>query len=320
MKPYILGEVERSQERRREARTVEWLNYHHLLYFYTVAREGSVTRASRVLRLAQPTLSGQIRKLEESLDEKLFVRQGRNLVLTDMGRVVYRYADEIFGLGREMMDTLRGRPSGRPARLVVGVADIVPKLVCHHVLETALRLEEPVQLVCREGKTDDLLAALAVQGFDLVITDAPLAPHVKVRAFNHLLGQSDVSFFAAPKLAGTLRRRFPRSLEGAPMLLPTENTSLRRSLDQWFEALDIRPEVVAELEDTALMKVFGQHGSGVFPAPSILGDEIRKQYGVRVVGTTSDVVERFYAITVERRIKHPAVAAITEAARDKVFA
>lgn len=303
-----------------EALAVEWLNYHHLLYFYTVAREGSVTRASEVLRLAQPTLSGQIRKLEESLDEKLFVRQGRNLVLTDMGRVVYRYADEIFGLGREMMDTLRGRPSGRPARLVVGVADIVPKLVCHHVLETALTLEEPVQLVCREGKTDDLLAALAVQGFDLVITDAPLAPHVKVRAFNHLLGESDVTFFAAPPLAGTLRRRFPKSLEGAPMLLPTENTSLRRSLDQWFERLDLRPRVVAELEDTALMKVFGQHGSGVFPAPSILADEIRKQYNVRAVGTTSEVVERFYAITVERRIKHPAVAAITEAARDRVFA
>jgi LysR family transcriptional activator of nhaA len=299
---------------------VEWLNYHHLLYFYTVAREGSVTRASEVLRLAQPTLSGQIRKLEESLDEKLFVRQGRNLVLTDMGRVVYRYADEIFGLGREMMDTLRGRPSGRPSRLVVGVADIVPKLVCHHVLETALSLEEPVQLVCREGKTDDLLAALAVQGFDLVITDAPLAPHVKVRAFNHLLGQCDVSFFAEPKLAARLRRGFPKSLEGAPMLLPTENTSLRRSLDQWFEGLDVRPRVVAELEDTALMKVFGQHGSGVFPSPSILADEIRKQHGVRVVGTSSDVVESFYAITVERRIKHPAVAAITEAARDRVFA
>jgi len=303
-----------------EGSAVEWLNYHHLLYFYTVAREGSVTRASEVLRLAQPTLSGQIRKLEESLDEKLFVRQGRNLVLTDVGRVVYGYADEIFGLGREMMDALRGRPSGRPARLVVGVADVVPKLVSHHVLETALSLEEPVQLVCREGKTDDLLAELAVQGFDLVITDAPLAPHVKVRAFNHLLGQCDVSFFGTPELASKLRRGFPRSLDGVPMLLPTENTSLRRSLDQWFDRLDIRPTVVAEIEDTALLKVFGQHGSGVFPAPSVVAGEIRGQYGVRVVGTTTDVVERFYAITVERRIKHPAVAAITEGARDRVFA
>jgi len=299
---------------------MEWLNYHHLLYFYTVAREGSVTRASEVLRLAQPTLSGQIRKLEEVLDEKLFVRQGRNLVLTDVGRMVYRYADEIFSLGREMMDTLRGRATHRPARLLVGVADIVPKLVCHHLLETALTMEEPVQLVCREGKTDDLMASLAVQGFDLVITDAPLAPHLRVRAFNHLLGESPVSFFAAPELAMRVKKDFPKSLDGAPMLLPTDNTTLRRSLEQWFERLDIRPRVVAEIEDTALMKVFGHHGSGIFPAPSILAEELRQQHKVRRVGMAEDLVERFYAITVERRIKHPAVAAITEAAREKLFA
>jgi len=299
---------------------MEWLNYHHLLYFYTVAREGSVTRASEVLRLAQPTLSGQIRKLEEVLDEKLFVRQGRNLVLTDVGRMVYRYADEVFSLGREMMDTLRGRATHRPARLLVGVADIVPKLVCHHLLETALTMEEPVQLVCREGKTDDLMASLAVQGFDLVITDAPLAPHLRVRAFNHLLGESPVSFFAAPELAMRVKKDFPKSLDGAPMLLPTDNTTLRRSLEQWFERLDIRPRVVAEIEDTALMKVFGHHGSGIFPAPSILAEELRQQHKVRRVGMAEDLVERFYAITVERRIKHPAVAAITEAAREKLFA
>lgn len=298
---------------------MEWLNYHHLLYFYTVAREGSVTRAAQVLRLAQPTLSGQIRRLEEVLDEKLFVRQGRHLALTDVGRVVYRYADEIFSLGRELMDTLRGRPSHRPARLLVGIADVVPKLVAHRLLETALRLEEPVQLVLREGKTDDLLGSLATQAFDLVITDSPLGPHLKVRAFNHLLGSCGIGFFATPGLAGRHRGRFPQCLDGAPMLLPTDNTALRRSLEQWFERIGVRPRLVAEIEDSALLKVFGQHGEGLFPAPAVLAAEIRRQYGVRVIGRTDEVREHFYAISIERRIKHPAVAAITERAREEIF-
>jgi LysR family transcriptional activator of nhaA len=299
---------------------MEWLNYHHLLYFHAVAREGSVTKAARTLRLAQPTLSGQIRKLEHALDEKLFARQGRNLVLTDVGRIVYRYADEIFSLGREMVDALRGRPSRRPARLLVGIADIVPKLVAHRLLEIALRLDEPVQLVLREGKPEELLGALATQAFDLVITDAPLGPQVKVRAFNHLLGECGVCFFAEPRLARRCRGRFPRSLDGAPMILPTENTVLRRSLEQWFEAVGVRPRVVAEVEDSALLKVFGQHGSGIFPAPEVMAAEVRRLHGVRSVGRTDAVRERFYAITVERRITHPAVAAITASARGRLFA
>lgn len=299
---------------------MEWLNYHHLLYFYTVAREGSVTRASEVLRLAQPTLSGQIRKLEESLDEKLFERRGRNLVPTEVGQMVYRYAEEIFSLGNEMLDTLRGRPSARAPRLHVGIADAVPKLVSHRLFETLLDREDPVQLVLHEGKTDDLMAALATQAFDVVITDAPLGPHLRVRAFNHLLGECGIGFFAVAELADRHRRRFPEALDGAPMLLPTDNTALRRSLDQWFDRLGVRPHVVAEVEDTALLKVFGQHGSGIFPAPSIMSREVRKQYGVRALGTTEEVRESFYAITVERRIQHPAVAAIREAAREELFA
>jgi len=299
---------------------LEWINYHHLLYFYTVAREGSVTRASEVLRLAQPTLSGQIRKLEESLDEKLFVRQGRHLALTDVGQMVYRYADEIFSLGREMMDTLRGRPTNRPARLLVGIADVVPKLVCHRLLKTALAMEEPVQLVLREGKTPDLLAALAVQEYDMVLTDAPLGPPVRVKAFNHSLGDCGVGFFAAPALARRHRKSFPGSLDGAPMLLPTSNTVLRHSLDLWLDAQDVRPSVVAEIEDTALMKAFGQHGTGIFAAPIVIADEIRKSHGVHLVGRTEEVREHFYAITVERRISHPAVAAIAEAARRGILA
>lgn len=297
---------------------MEWLNYHHLLYFYTVAKEGSVSRAAKQLRLAQPTLSGQIRKLEEAFDEKLFTRSGRHLVLTEMGQVVYRYADEIFTLGRELTDTLRGRPTGRPGKVSIGIADVVPKHVTHRLLEIALELPEPVQIVCHEGKTDRLVADLAMQGYDLVITDAPLPPHLSVKAFNHPLGACNVSIFATPALAKSLGR-FPKSLDGAPMLLPTSNTSLRRSLDQWFERCDVRPRIVAEFEDSALLKVFGKHGHGVFPAPSVLEKEICAQYGVRVLGRAEGVSERFYAITAERRIKHPAVAAITEAARDRLF-
>ncbi len=298
---------------------MEWLNYHHLLYFYTVAREGSVTRASEVLRLAQPTLSGQIRKLEESLDEKLFVREGRSLALTDVGQVVYRYADEIFSLGREMMDALRGRPTRRPARLLVGVADVVPKLVCHRLLRIALELDDPVQLVLHEGKTNDLMAALALQEYDMVLTDAPLGPPVRVKAYNHSLGHCGVGFFAEPSLARRHRKGFPQSLDGAPMLLPTPNTTLRHSLDRFFEAVDVRPSVVAEIEDTALMKVFGQHGTGIFAAPIVVADEIRALHGVHLVGRTEEVREHFYAITVERRISHPAVAAIADAARHGIL-
>jgi LysR family transcriptional activator of nhaA len=295
---------------------VQWLNYHHLLYFYTVAREGSVTRASQALRLAQPTLSGQIRKLEDALDEKLFVRAGRNLALTDVGRMVYRYADEIFSLGREMQDALRGRPTNRPAKLLVGISDAVPKLVCHRLLRTALELEDPVELVLHEGKTNDLLASLAVQEYDMVLTDAPLGPPVRVKAFNHSLGGCGVGFFGQSRLARRYRKGFPGSLDGAPMLLPTSNTSLRHSLELWFDSVGVRPDPVAEIEDTALLKVFGQHGTGIFAAPIVVADEIRKTHGVHLVGRTDEVREEFYAITVERRIKHPAIAAIAEAARD----
>lgn len=300
---------------------MEWLNYHHLLYFYTVAREGSVTKAAKVLNLAQPTLSGQIRKLEDSMDEKLFVREGRNLALTEAGRLVYRYADEIFSTGEEMLDALRGRPSNRPAKLIVGVADVVPKLISYRLLKTALELDDPVQLILHEGKANELISALSTQSFDMVLTDVPLNPHtVRVRAFNHPLGSSGVTFFASHALARRYRRNFPASLDGAPMLMPTPSASLRHSLDRWFDSIDVKPEIVAEIEDTALMKVFGQHATGVFPAPSAVADEVCRSHDVSIVGETEEVREDFYAITVERRIMHPAVAAIAEAARTGVFA
>lgn len=298
---------------------MEWLNYHHLLYFYTVAREGSVKKAAEVLRLAQPTLSGQIRKLEATLGEELFVREGRGLVLTEAGQLAYRYADEIFTTGRELLDALRGRPTSRPARLLVGIADVVPKLIAYRLLQAALELEDDVQLVLHEGKTEELIAELGLQRYDMVLTDVPLPPQVKVKAFNHPLGSCGVGFFAAPALARRFRSRFPASLDGAPMLVPTPNTTMRRSLDRWFDSIGVRPELVAEIEDTALMKVFGQYGAGLFAAPIAVADEIRTAHGVQLIGSTEEVQEHFYAITVERRIVHPAVAAVAERARSGVL-
>lgn len=298
---------------------MEWLNYHHLLYFWVVAKEGSVSRASEVLQLAQPTVSGQVRTLEQHLEQRLLERKGRGLVLTDVGRMVFQYADEIFTLGRELQDTLKGRPARRPSRLQVGISDALPKLVVQRLLRPALRLKHPTQLICREDKTDRLLAELATHGLDLVLTDAPIAGASHVKAFNHLLGECGTSFMAAREIAGRYRRAFPGSLDGAPFLAPTENTVARRSLEQWFDANDVRPHIVAEFEDSALLKVFGQEGEGVFAVPDIVEREVGQHYRVSLVGRATEVRERFYGISVERRIKHPAVAAISDNAKNHVF-
>ncbi len=302
---------------------MEWLNYHHLLYFWAVAREGSVTRASEQLYLSQPTISAQIRALEHALGEKLFTKSGRNLVLTEIGRVVFRYAEEIFSLGRELTDTLKGkvgaRTLSRPVRFLVGIADVVPKLIAHRLLEPALHLTDAMYIVCREDKSERLIAELAVHELDLVLTDAPIPPAVKVKAYNHLLGECGVTVFGHRKQAAVYRKNFPRSLEGAPFLMPTDNTVLRRSLEQWFDAQAIRPVVKGEFEDSALLKVFGQSGMGLFVVPSTIEEEVRRQYDVQVVGRTDAVRERFYAVSIERKLKHPAVVAISEAARQALF-
>lgn len=298
---------------------MDWLNYHHLLYFWTVAREGSVSRAAERLQLTQPTLSNQIKKLEKSLGADLFDRVGRSLVLTETGQLVYRYADEIFALGRELTDTLKGSPSRDRILLSVGVPDVLPKLVVYRLLRPALELEERVQLSCYEGKLHDLLADLALHRLDLVLADSPITPQLHIRAFNHLLGECGATVFGTRELAERCAGRFPRSLHGAPMLLPTQNTALRRALEQWFDEQDIRPQIIHEFEDSAVMKVFGQAGEGLFVAPSAIEREITRQYSVQQIGRIDAVRERFYAISVERRLKHPAVVAISTAARQKLF-
>ena len=300
---------------------MEWLNYHHLLYFWVVARKGSIVRASEELRLAHPTISGQIRRLEETLGEKLFRRTGRRLELTEAGGVALRYADEIFTLGREFVDTLKGRSSGRPLRLVVGVADVLPPSLVRRFLEPAFRLGNSIRIVCRADKSvDEFLAEMALHRVDVVIADGPAGPSIPVRAFNHLLGECGTSFFAAPRLAATLRRKFPRSLHAAPFLLPGAPSMVRRALEQWFDGQAIVPRVIAECDDSALRKDFGEDGMGVFAAPSVIEKEVLGRYRVQLVGRSQVVRQQFYAISIERKIKHPAVVAICEAARQSIFA
>jgi LysR family transcriptional activator of nhaA len=296
-----------------------WLNYHHLLYFWTVAREGSVVAAAEQLELAQPTISAQVRALEDALGEKLFERTGRRLVLTEVGRVAFGYADEIFRLGRELIDTLDDRPTGRPFRLIVGVADVMPKVIVPRLLAPALELPAGVQFVCREDRTEPLLAALSLRELDVVLADTPMPPSVSIKAFSHLLGESDVTLFAEPRLAASLRRGFPQSLDQAPLLLPTPNTALRRSIDQWLDGHGLRPRIVGELEDSALMQAFGQAGVGAIPAPTVVAEDVLRQHGVAVIGRLDTVIERFYAISVEKRLKHPAVVAISEGAQRGLF-
>jgi LysR family transcriptional activator of nhaA len=296
---------------------MEWMNYHHLLYFWAVAREGGLVRASEKLHLAQSTVSSQIRTFEDVLGQKLFARSGRRLVLTEIGRMVYGYADAIFGLGQELQDALRDRPAGRPLRVSIGVADVVPKLVAWRLINPALRLSEPVRIVCHEDRPDRLLAELAQHELDLIITDAPANPQVAVRSFSHLLGESDIAFYGHPTMAARFRGGAPNPRDGPPLLLPTTNTVLRRSLEQWFEARRIRPQIVGEFQDSALLMVFGQGASGLFPVHSLIADDVARQYGVRLVGQVHGVRERFYGITVERRLKHPAVVAICDRARGK---
>src|SRR4030095_12133479 len=291
------------------------LNYQHLLYFWSVVRTGSLTRACEELALSAPTISAQLRTLEKRLGEKLLTKSGRTLVPTEVGRLVYSYADEIFGLGRDLVDALEHRPTRRPLRLAIGIDDVVPKEIAHRLLEPALALKQPVRIVCHEGTLERLVADLAVHEIDLVLSDAPITQSLHVRAYSHHLGTCEESWMATPALAKTLRRGFPQSLDGMPVLLPTDDTAIRRALDQWFDRQNVRPVVVGEFEDYALMREFARAGHGFMAVPAVLREQFRREYGFSFVGPTAGVDAQFFAISVERKIKHPAVAAIVEHAR-----
>lgn len=298
---------------------MDFLNYHHLRYFWTVANEGGLTKAAAKLHVSQPTISAQVRALEGVLGEKLFRRAGRNLALTDAGQQVLSYADEIFSLGQDLLSAMKQRPTSRPLRLNLGVADALPKLVIYHIVEPVFRLSQPIQVSCWETSVSDMLVELASYRLDLVLADEPASSGVATRVFNHLLGESAVTFCAAPRLAKKLRRGFPKSLNGAPALLPMSNTGLRRSLEKWFHAVSVRPRLVGEFYDPALVNVLALHGLGFMPVPTAVAREVVNQFDFRVIGQTRECQQQFYAITPERKLTHPAVSAITSSSRARLF-
>ena len=295
---------------------MEWLNYHHLRYFWVVAKEGSLKKAAEKLHVSQPSISEQIKELEESLGEALFRRSGRSNVLTDAGQIAFRYAEEIFSRGAEMANAIRQRPGVQSLRLHVGVADAVPKLVTNEILKPVLAMPQTVHVICREGKMEDLLAQLAAHQLDIVLSDEPPSSSVKFRVFSQLLGESGITFCAAGKLAESLRKGFPESLHNAPALLPAENTAMRRSLDKWFRDKQIHPRVIAEFEDGALMKVMGAEGKGFIPVPTVVLHEALTRYRFKVIGASENCRDQFYAITAERRITHPAVVLMTRSSQN----
>lgn len=297
---------------------VEWLNYHHLRYFLAVAKEGGLRRAAEKLHVSQPSISMQLRELEDALGEKLFRRQGRTKVLTEAGQIALRHAEEIFSLGRELVSAMKQRPTARAVRLNVGVADSFPKLVAHAILRPVLDRGEAVHVVCREGKLEDLLGQLAAHRLDLVLADEPAPSTVKIRAFSHLLGESGVTFCALAPLAAKLRKNFPQSLDGAPAFLPAEDTALRRTLENWFRTIGVGPRVIAECEDMALMTVMAANTRGVVPVPTVVAKEAVARYALRPFGQTDGCKIQFHAITAERRITHPLLSLITENAAKAV--
>jgi LysR family transcriptional regulator, transcriptional activator of nhaA len=298
---------------------MEQLNYHHLRYFWTAAREGSLARAAARLHVSQPSISEQIHELESALGEKLFRREGRNNKLTDAGQIVFGYADEIFALGRELQTVVKQNPNAKSLRLLVGVENSFPKLVTSEILRPVFRLAQAVHVVCREGRMEDLLAQLAAHRLDIVLAEEPAPSSMKVRTFNQLLGESGVTFCAPAGLACTLKRQFPRSLHDAPAFLPAENTSLRRALEQWFREVKIQPRVLAEFEDLALMKEMASEGGVFIALPSVVAREAESRYQFQSVGTVGRCKARFFAISAERKITHPAVKLITENAQAALF-
>lgn len=296
---------------------MDWLNYHHFFYFYMVAREGGLSAAARKLRLSHPTISKQVRQLEDSLGQKLFERRGRNLELTPAGHRAYSYAHEIFSLGEEFLRMERGEAPHRP-RLRVGVTAHMPKLITRELLLPAYEAEDALRLVVVEDEHERLLTRLALHELDLVLADAPVPPNSAVRAFNHRLGDSGLSFFATEELARRLEGPFPQMLHRAPMLLPASGSAVRRVIEPWLRKNEVEPEIIAEMDDIALVKVFGQIGRGVFFAPRLVEHDVVETYSVELLGRTEEVRETFYAITMKRRLSNPMVVEVCDRAKTQL--
>ena len=298
---------------------MEWLNFHHLRYFWTVARKGGVRKAAEELHVSQPSISAQLGLLEEALGEKLFKRSGRNLVLTEMGHLVLTYADEIFSAGRELMNAVKQRPAGRALRLNVGMTDALSKFIGFQILKPAFYFSQPVHVVCRQAEIGPLVNQLQAHRLDLVLADEPASSSLKAKTFNHRLGRSGVTFCAVPEMAKKLRRKFPKSLHQAPALLPSDNMGMREPLEKWFHAQDIRPRVVAEFEDAGLMKVAASAGLGFTMVHSVVDKIALEHFRLSAIAKVKECTSDFYAITIERRLKHPVVAAITAHAYSELF-
>ncbi|MGD8340289.1 MAG: transcriptional activator NhaR [Gammaproteobacteria bacterium] len=295
------------------------LNYNHLLYFWTVSREGSITSASESLHLTPQTVSAQIKLLEKSIGQPLFKRAGRGLVLTDTGRIVQEYADEIFSAGIELAQHITGDDAYRSQSLRVGIVNSIPKLIAYRILEPALDGSPSVRITCQEASLDQLLGDLAIHRLDLVVSDHAVPVGLNIRAFNHRLGTSAIGFFASRSIAKKYAGNFPASLHEAPVLLPVLTNPLRRSLNDWFQLMEVQPNVIAEFDDSALLKAFGEAGTGLFPAPVAIRAEIEKMYHARCIGQIDSVQESYFAISPERKLKHPAVLRITEVARSALL-
>lgn len=291
------------------------INFKHLHYFWMVAKQGSITKASEHLHITPQTISGQISLLEEQLGKDLFSKVGRNLALTDTGHMVLSYADEIFSLGSELEQSVRIASTDRTQLLRVGIADSIPKSIAYRLLAPAMALEDPVRLVCKENSLEDLLGELALHKLDLIIADGPIPPHLGVRGFNHFLGECGTSFMAAPKLIEQGEADFPKSLIGAPFLIPSDQSLIQIQLLQWLEKHHIHPKIMGEFDDRALMKTFGQAGAGVFIVPSAIANEVAKQFQVEIIGSSEEIREQFFAIATEQRLSNPAIVAITDAAK-----
>ena len=298
---------------------MEWLNYHHLFYFWTVGKAGTVSAAARQLHLTRPTVTSQIRELEKSIGQKLLEQQGRGLVLTEFGQQVFDYAEDIFSIGHQLREFVRTGQPGRRQKLRVGMPDVVPKLISYELLKPALVGPEPPRIECYEGNLTDLLADLAVHRLDLVLSDSPAPATLDINVYSHKLGECGLSILATESLAQKYRKGFPHSLTDAPILLPTELTAVRRSLDRWMEEHKVFPEIVAEIEDSALLKVFGQAGQGAFPVPTAIEELVKTQYGVHLVGRIPEVLDTFYVISVEKRVQHEAAIRIMNQARNQLF-